>query len=333
VFLAALWLVAAWRAGNFIGDRDAVAVSMGEPDIEAFSRRKKLVEVGPWRVAYIDEGRGQALILLHGCPFHSYEWRDIIPALSRHYRVIAPDLLGLEDTQVRLSDDYRLPNDERMVIGLMDVLGIDTADFVGHDHGAATLQLMMRDHPERIQRAVLTNAEAYDQWPSAAERPEVELVVSPLFGPLFRLALAFPIVRREVFSIAVHRKQAFSDEVLAAYTRALSSTPARWQRLQRFFRWQLDPDNNMETMRALDGLRRFRKPTLILWGKQDINFPPPIARRLAADIPGSVGIKWMENSAHMPMQEQPRAYSEALLRFFSGSLDSGDSLDRPGGAG
>ncbi len=321
--LGAVWLLAAWRAGNFIVDRDSFAVSMDEPGIEAFSRGKRLIDVGPWRVAYIDAGRGEPVFLLHGCPFHSYEWREVIPELSRHYRVIAPDLLGLGDTQVRLSDDYRLPNDEKMVVGLMDALGIKEAAFVGHDHGAATLQLMMRDYPERIRRAVLTNAEAYDQWPSEPERPEVELVVSPVLGPLFRFALGFSVVQREVFSIAVHRKEAFSDEVLAAYTRALISTPARWQRLQRFFRWQLDREHNLETMHALEGMRRFEKPTLVLWGRRDTNFGPPIAERLAGDIPGVVGIKWMENSAHMPMQEEPKAYTEALLNFFAGRLDAG----------
>ena len=131
-----------------------------EDSMEEFSRRKHYVSVGSWNVAYIDEGSGPPVILLHGCPFHAYQWRDVIPVLSRDHRVIAPDLLGLGDTQVRLTDDYRLPQDVVMVKGLMDALGISEADFVTADHGAATLQLLMNDSPERIRRAVLTNAEA-----------------------------------------------------------------------------------------------------------------------------------------------------------------------------
>jgi hypothetical protein len=95
---------------------DAPFVSQpNEASMEEFSKRKQDVPVGNWNVAYVDEGSGPPVFLLHGCPFHAYQWRDVIPVLSRHYRVIAPDLLGLGDTQVRLTDDYRLPQDVEMV--------------------------------------------------------------------------------------------------------------------------------------------------------------------------------------------------------------------------
>jgi len=297
--------------------RDGSFVSQPNEDaMEEFSRHKRYVAVGPWNVAYIDEGSGPPVILLHGCPFHAYQWRDVIPVLSRQHRVIAPDLLGLGDTQVRLTDDYRLPNDVVMLKGLLDRLGIPEADFVGADHGAATLQLLMKDSPDRIRRAVLTNAEAYDLWPSKPEVKYLKLVVHPLTSPIFRFLLGHSAwIRREVFSIAVHREEVFTDEVVLAYTRAHTSSQARWERLRRFFRWQLDPGHNRVTLDALDGLRKFDRPTLILWGEVDTNFGPAIAERLASDIPGVVGVEYLEHSAHMPFQEEPKAYNTALLRF------------------
>ncbi|MBI1817389.1 MAG: alpha/beta hydrolase [Deltaproteobacteria bacterium] len=298
-------------------DRAGFALEPNEPALEEFSRHKRYIEVSPWRVAYIDEGQGPPVVLLHGCPFHSFQWRDLIPRLREKYHVLAPDLLGLGDTQVRLTDDYRLPNDVAMVIGFLDALGIREADFVAADHGAATLQLLMRDHPERIRRAVITNAEAYDQWPSKPEIPYLKQVVSPWASPLFRFALRFTWVQREVFGVAVHQKDAFTDEVLYAYTRAHIATPERWARLQRFFRWQLDPEHNRVTMDAVEGLRRFEKPTLILWGKQDTNFGPAIAERLAGDIPGVVGVEYLDHSAHMPFQEEPEQYARAVARFLA----------------
>ena len=203
-----------------------------------------------------------------------------------------------------------------MVVGLMDALGIPDAFVVGHDHGGATLQLLMRDHPERIRRAVITNAEAYDQWPSEPEKPYLRMVVSPRWNSIFRFALNHSTwVRHEVFGVAVHRQEAFTDEVLAAYTRAHTATPERWARLRRFFTWQLDPEHNHVTMTAVDGMRRFDRPTLLLWGRQDTNFGPALAERLAGDIPGVVGVEYLEHSAHMPFQEEPEAYGQALVRF------------------
>jgi pimeloyl-ACP methyl ester carboxylesterase len=323
VLLASLVL---WTTREVPGDPTSSATAPDAPFVsqpneeamEEFSKRKRYVPVGPWNVAYIDEGSGPPVLLLHGCPFHAYQWRDVIPVLSRHYRVIAPDLLGLGDTQVRLGDDYRLPQDVVMVKGLMHALGLPRADFVGADHGAATIQLLMEDSPELIRRAVITNAEAYDLWPSQPEIKYLKLVVHPLTSPVFRWLLRHSAwVRHEVFSIAVHREEAFTDEVVLAYTRAHTSSDARWERLRRFFRWQLDPDHNRVTSDAVDGLREFERPTLILWGRMDTNFGPEIAERLARDIPGTVGVEYLDQSAHMPFQEEPEAYNAALLRFLA----------------
>lgn len=78
------------------------ALETNEPALDEFSRHKRYVAVEPWRVAYIDEGSGPPVVLLHGCPFHAFQWRDLIPRLKDRRRVLAPDLLGLGDTQVRL---------------------------------------------------------------------------------------------------------------------------------------------------------------------------------------------------------------------------------------
>lgn len=309
LFFAGLHWSSRPRATGFV-------LEPNESELEEFSRQKRYLEVGSWRVAYIDQGQGPPVVLLHGCPFHAYQWRDLMARLPGH-RLLAPDLLGLGDTQVSLTDDYRLPNDATMVIGFLDALGIHQADFVTADHGAATLQLLMRDHPERIRRAVITNAEAYDQWPSEPERPYLELVVNPWLSPLFRFALGFTTIQREVFGVAVHREEVFTDEVLHAYTRAHIATPERWARLQRFFRWQLDPEHNRVTLGAVEGMRRFDKPTLLLWGRQDTNFGPALAERLAGDIPGAVGVTYLEHSAHMPFQEEPDAYASAVRAFLT----------------
>jgi pimeloyl-ACP methyl ester carboxylesterase len=75
-------------------------------------------------------------------------------------------------------------------------------------------------------------------------------------------------------------------------------------------------------------MRRFDRPTLLLWGKHDNNFGPAIAERLAKDIPGFFHIELLENSAHMPMQEEPSAYARAVLRFFGEGRDNKDIKDQ-----
>jgi pimeloyl-ACP methyl ester carboxylesterase len=64
-------------------------------------------------------------------------------------------------------------------------------------------------------------------------------------------------------------------------------------------------------------MKKFNTPVLILWGRQDTNFGPQIATRLAKDIPGVTGLHWMKRSAHLPMLEEPEVYNNAALSFFN----------------
>ncbi len=75
----------------------------------------------------------------------------------------------------------------------MDRLGIRSARFIGHDHGGAIVQLLMQHDPDRIDMAILTNVEAYDQWPSKPETEDLHLITNPLTSPLMYLALAFAL--------------------------------------------------------------------------------------------------------------------------------------------
>ena len=72
--------------------------------------RKHHIRVGEATVAYVDEGDGPPLLLLHGCPFSSFIWRKVIARLRDRRRCIAPDLLGLGDTEPRWAPTgrYRL---------------------------------------------------------------------------------------------------------------------------------------------------------------------------------------------------------------------------------
>ena len=176
---------------------------------------------------------------------------------------------------------------------------------------------MMKHTPHRIRKCILTNAEAYDQWPSAEERPYVKSIVNPLTTTAVYLALRSRRIQRDIFSIAVADPATLDDETLYAFTRPHLATWRRWQRLRRFFRWQLDPQHNQETMRALDGMRRFTAPTLILWGARDGNFGRHVAERLAADIPGAVGVRYLADSAHLPMLEQPEEYARIAMDFLA----------------
>jgi pimeloyl-ACP methyl ester carboxylesterase len=81
--------------------------------------------VGDTRVAYFEEGTGKPIVLLHGCPFSSFIWRKVIPQLSSTFRCLAPDLLGLGDTETPAGADWSLRAQAVATIGFLDALGLD----------------------------------------------------------------------------------------------------------------------------------------------------------------------------------------------------------------
>jgi len=176
---------------------------------------------------------------------------------------------------------------------------------------------MMASNPQRINRVVLTNVEAYDLWPSKPELPYLKGIVNPVTGPLFYYAFQMDWLKKEAFGAAFHEPEKVSPKTYAAFTMQHASSPERWQRLRRFFAWQLDPAHHNITMTVLPGMRKFNHPVLLLWGENDENFGRTIAERLVRDIPGAVGIGWMKQSAHMPMLEEPEAYAAAAEAFLT----------------
>ena len=73
-----------------------------------------------------------------------------------------------------------------------------------------------------------------------------------------------------------------TPEVAAGYALPHVATPERWQRLRRFFTWQMDEQHNKITMTALPALRAFNKPILLVWGELDDNFGPELVTTASA---------------------------------------------------
>lgn len=269
------------------------------------------------RVAYLDEGLGAPVLLLHGCPFSSFVWRDVIDELSAEFRCIAPDLLGLGDTETHASADWSLPPQLDMVLALMDHLGLGQVAVVGHDQGAAIAQLLAAQHPDRVNALVLANAEAYDNWPSAEELPFIRATQLPGLGrlvlwtwsrrPVFRWALAR--------GKAVHDRAVLTDELVDGYIAANLATGHRRAKTRRFLAAQLDPTNQSHTADVVAALAHFEQPAMVLWGARDVHFGPEWAERLHHEIGSASRLEILPDAGHLLMEEQPARVAALIADF------------------
>jgi haloalkane dehalogenase len=121
----------------------------------AFPYEKKRKAILGLEMAYVEEGRGDPIVFLHGSPTSSYIWRNILPYVEALGRIIAPDLIGMGDSQ-KLPESgpnsYTFVEHRRYLDALLEALGVSTrVVFVGHDWGAALAFDWARRHPEAVR--------------------------------------------------------------------------------------------------------------------------------------------------------------------------------------
>ena len=137
-------------------------------------------DVGGVEMTYVDTGSpaaasGGAVVFLHGNPTSSYLWRNIIPHVSPLARCLAPDLMGMGDSDATPGGLYRFADHSRYLDAWFDaVLPDGPVTLVVHDWGSALGFHWARRNPDRIRGLVYMEAivrpVTWDEWPEAARQ-------------------------------------------------------------------------------------------------------------------------------------------------------------------
>ena len=135
-------------------------------------RRARVLDT---EMAYVDTGRGDPVVFLHGNPTSSYLWRNIIPHVAREHRCLAPDLVGMGDSGKVPSGSYRFVDHARYLDAWFDAVGL-TRDvtLVVHDWGSALGFHWARRYPDRVRglayMEALVRPVTWGEWPDAARK-------------------------------------------------------------------------------------------------------------------------------------------------------------------
>ena len=142
--------------------------------------RKKFVPVAGKRMAYVESGGGERVFLfLHGNPTSSYLWRNVMPEVADLGRSIAPDLIGMGDSE-KLDDPgpetYRFATHAEFLWGFIDAVigGERPVVLVGHDWGSALAFDWANHHRSRVAGIAYMEAIVrplvWAEWPDASRR-------------------------------------------------------------------------------------------------------------------------------------------------------------------
>ena len=116
---------------------------------------KQFREINNIRMAYVDRGTGRPMLFLHGNPTSSFLWRNILGPLSSEYRCLAPDLVGMGDSDKLPGNDperYSFAEQQRYLDGFIESLQLDQpVILVIHDWGSALGFDFARRYPKRVR--------------------------------------------------------------------------------------------------------------------------------------------------------------------------------------
>ncbi|MCE2528108.1 MAG: haloalkane dehalogenase [Actinomycetia bacterium] len=141
-----------------------------------FASSKNHVEVLGKRMAYTEAGEGDPIVFLHGNPTSSYLWRKVIPAVVGQGRCLAPDLIGMGDSD-KLDDSgpgsYRFVEHRRYLDGWLEAVGAtDNVTLVGHDWGGALAFDWANRNRDAVRGLVYMETivcpVSWDDWPGPA---------------------------------------------------------------------------------------------------------------------------------------------------------------------
>jgi pimeloyl-ACP methyl ester carboxylesterase len=286
---------------------------------------RKRVEADGVRIFYREAGDPNApvVLLLHGFPASSFQYRELIPRLADRYRVIAPDMPGFGFTEVPADRKYvyTFAGLAKTIEAFTDALGLKKYALYIFDYGAPTGLRLAMAHPERVTAIVSQNGNAYeeglgDAWapirrywsdPSAANRNAI------------RGALTAEGMKHE-YSVGMSSSDVVAPE---SYTldAALLARPGNVDIQLDLF---LDYANNVKLYPKFQEYFRSSKPPLLaIWGKNDLYFIPPGAKAFRRDIPNAT-VQFLD-TGHFALETHLEEIADAMRVFLAANLGKAQS--------
>lgn len=274
----------------------------------------RFVEVDGLRIFYREAGPGRAdapvLLLLHGFPSASHQYRRLIDALGGHYRVVAPDYPGFGHSELPADGGWTFDRLADSVEGFCRALGLDRFTLYAFDFGAPVGFRLATRHPEWIAGLVVQNGNAYEEGLSdmaqglVAENREDEASRKRV-GALLTLettrgqyegGTADPAaVAPEGWTLDQHfldlpGRHGIQFDLLYDYRSNVALYP-QWQ----------------------EWLRQHRPPLLVVWGTGDAFFTEAGARAFTRDVPGAE--LHLYDTGHFALEEKVGEIAPLIADF------------------
>jgi haloalkane dehalogenase len=276
----------------------------------AFPFESRWMRLAAGRMHYVDEGVGEPVVLVHGTPTWSFEWRHVIAGLSPGYRCIATDHIGFGFSDRPRSGRYTPEWHADNFAWLVQKLRLEPFTLVVHDFGGPIALPFALRNPALVKRIVVINSWMWSLADDLGMAKNARMAGSLLGRFLYRWT---NLSLRTLMPSSYADRRKLTPEV---HRRYLDRFPDRWSRGAVL--WTL--------AHALLGSSAFyaslwreraalaSKPALVIWGMRDSAFRSHMLARWREALPQARVVE-VANAGHWPHEETPQAVVSAMTAF------------------
>ena len=267
------------------------------------------VRIPQGTLAYREMGEGEPILFVHGLLVDGRLWDGVAERLGATHRCIVPDWpMGSHRTAMSDSADLSPPGLAEIVVAFMDEIGLERVTVVGNDTGGAVSQILTANHPDRVERLILTNCDTFEHFPPFPFNGLTLFARIPGGVSALQAPLRFAAARRMGFAPLVKHPL---DQALVDGWLAPASEDGE---IKRDLIKILRGIDKRQTIEAAEKLRSFERPVRFAWATEDRFFKLSHAERLAATL-RDARIEQIPDARTFVPQDQPARVAELVAEF------------------
>jgi len=270
------------------------------------------IELPCARTGFVETGCGFPLVLVHGLMGYSFSWRKNIPALEKHFRVLALDLAGCGGSGPLKAGTYSVETWSHQLEEFMDALGVSKAYVVATSAGGAVALDLASRCPERVERMALVAP--VTRFCRRADFMAGMLTATGLPAPLLkRLIEMAPVLLPWLFRHRYYFNPGrITPETIPGYLEGLRGGATVPMLQEAISEWNSN--------RGRSQLSRIQTPLLLLWGEEDKIVPPSCIPSLLEAF-RNAALVTIPHAGHLVFEEFSSAFNDAIRKFFQNAPD------------
>lgn len=268
----------------------------------------KYVELNNFKVHYLEKGQGDPIILIHGGGSWLYSYRNNIEELSNRYKVYAIDMPGHGYTKTKVKCSYDLDTYADFVKDFMESQHIEKAKIVGHSWGGGWSIYFTEKYPEKVDKLVLLDSSGLNE----KDKSEWKYFGYPIIGEIVSKFITKSNSRSSLEKMVIDQNILSDNYIEEIYT------PLSYEENRNA---QVQAERHLDWKITEEGMNNINQKVLLIFGSEDCYFDRSYAEKMQSYLRYSE-LKIIDNTGHMPHEEQYEKVDEELVNFFDKPEDN-----------